>query len=574
MIGPVGGLHVAAAMALFGALLFDALVAEAPANRRLTRIAAAATLLLAMLRLALQARAVAPDDPLGALYPLLARTQFGWAWCLHVAAIVAAALVPARAGVLLSGVALAVLAFWGHGSALEDETRTIALAAQALHLIAAGAWLGGLVPLVLALRRADGIEAARRFSPIGMVAVALLAASAIVNAWLLIGGLASWIGTEYGRLALLKTALFAAMLGLAAVNRFRFVPRGTRRWLRASVALEAMLGLAVALVAGALAATPPSAHTQPWWPLPFRLDSAAFEVPELAEELTVSASVLGAGLMLLVVALVLRKLRLAAAGVAVASLLWAAPSAKLILVDAYPTSFQASPTGFSAASIAAGARLFATHCAACHGPDGKGGGDDKALTDLTAEHVFDHPDGDLFWWISTGKPGSVMPGFAAATTESERWALVDFVHANAYGARGWDRPVPAPDLACETSDGAYPTLSSLRGDPVHLLFEPKPERAAEPGPAPAIVWSAHEIAKSPACAAAGDEIVRAYAIIAGLDPGAMKGTEYLVDSAGYLRARWRDGETPDWRRPEVLARQIAAIERAPLAARAAAPHVH
>src|SRR4051812_13625139 len=122
MIGPVGGLHVAAAMALFGAMLFDALVLSAPANRKIARVAAAATLVLAVARLALQAQGVAPDDPGGALVPLMLRTQFGWAWCVHVACV-AAAVLRGRAGALAAGGALAALAFWGHGSALDDEMR-------------------------------------------------------------------------------------------------------------------------------------------------------------------------------------------------------------------------------------------------------------------------------------------------------------------------------------------------------------------------------------------------------------------------------------------------------------------
>ncbi len=75
--------------------------------------------------------------------------------------------------------------------------------------------------------------------------------------------------------------------------------------------------------------------------------------------------------------------------------------------------------------------------------------------DLTAEHLWAHEDGELFWWLSHGiaaPDGSLaMPGFAAALTEDQRWALIDWVRANNAGvvwaATGaWPRPVQAPEL--------------------------------------------------------------------------------------------------------------------------------
>jgi mono/diheme cytochrome c family protein len=54
--------------------------------------------------------------------------------------------------------------------------------------------------------------------------------------------------------------------------------------------------------------------------------------------------------------------------------------------------------------------------------------------DLTAPHLWDHSEGELYWWISHGMPGPdgapVMPGFAATLTPMARWELIDFLHAN------------------------------------------------------------------------------------------------------------------------------------------------
>ena len=67
-----------------------------------------------------------------------------------------------------------------------------------VHLLAAGAWLGGLPALAMlfaAARRADdpawrglAVGATRRFSWLGIVCVAALLASGIINSWNLLGG--------------------------------------------------------------------------------------------------------------------------------------------------------------------------------------------------------------------------------------------------------------------------------------------------------------------------------------------------------------------------------------------------
>ena len=55
-----------------------------------------------------------------------------------------------------------------------------------------------------------------------------------------------------------KLALVAVMLGLAAVNRFRLMPRGDDRTIARNAALELGLGIIVLLLAGALGQLPPT----------------------------------------------------------------------------------------------------------------------------------------------------------------------------------------------------------------------------------------------------------------------------------------------------------------------------
>lgn len=65
------------------------------------------------------------------------------------------------------------------------------------------------------------------FGTVGTIVVTTLVVTGPINAWLLVGpGNVSTLGTTlYGRLLLAKLALFVAMLGLAALNRFWLTPR-------------------------------------------------------------------------------------------------------------------------------------------------------------------------------------------------------------------------------------------------------------------------------------------------------------------------------------------------------------
>ena len=107
---------------------------------------------------------------------------------------------------------------------------------------------------------------------------------------------------------------------------------------------------------------------------------------------------------------------------------------RVVLVDAYPTSYVPNPLPPGPAMVERGAALFRTHCAPCHGPAGRGDGTAAAAlavppADLTAEHVDDHTDGDIFWWLTYGMAGTAMPGFEHTLSDTERWQLIRFVRS-------------------------------------------------------------------------------------------------------------------------------------------------
>lgn len=229
----------------------------------------------------------------GTTWLVLSQTQFGIAWQIRLLlsiGLVACLLLQKASGArlasgltflagLLAAAYLGSLAFAGHGAEGLGAEQHVHLAADFLHLTAAGLWLGALVPLVLLLvhlRRfqEDGwvsaaARAGSRFSTLGIFAVGILLASGIINAALLLGGMHSLIDTAYGRLLLLKVVLFATMVGLAGINRQYLLPRlsggrGTDgasitvRKLVQSALVEIALGLAIICIVGALGIMPPA----------------------------------------------------------------------------------------------------------------------------------------------------------------------------------------------------------------------------------------------------------------------------------------------------------------------------
>ena len=181
---------------------------------------------------------------------------------------------------VLGAVATASLAWMGHGAATEGPFGRLHLASDVLHALAAAVWIGALAAFVglLTAPSAAGQPALHHalhgFSGIGSVVVALLVLTGLVNSWILVGPnhLPGLFTTPYGQLLSVKLALFVAMVGLAAANRFQHTPAFGRVLvahespdsaliaLRRSVAYETALGLAVlALVAGFGTLPPPSA---------------------------------------------------------------------------------------------------------------------------------------------------------------------------------------------------------------------------------------------------------------------------------------------------------------------------
>lgn len=84
-------------------------------------------------------------------------------------------------------------------------------------------------------------------------------------------------------------------------------------------------------------------------------------------------------------------------------------------------------------SIATGQSLYTTHCASCHGATGLGDGPVGLTLNPRPANLIQHAipgvhtDAQLFEWITNGFPGSQMPPFRNALSDTDRWNLVNFI---------------------------------------------------------------------------------------------------------------------------------------------------
>lgn len=125
---------------------------------------------------------------------------------------------------VLAAIPAALPALTGHSGLGGGHTS--ASVSLALHLLAVGVWVGGLVAVCryLLTNPADGDVAIRRFSVLALVAVLVLAESGLLNASLRMDGFASLITSPYGALILAKGTVLAALIVLGWRQRKRAVP--------------------------------------------------------------------------------------------------------------------------------------------------------------------------------------------------------------------------------------------------------------------------------------------------------------------------------------------------------------
>ncbi len=298
------GLQYAGAVILFGSSLFflyglaevpiPSSIAGRPWAHRLLLIAAIVALAASLTWLTGKTASLTGDlrnaIDWTSLWSIISDTGFGRIGAIRIAALSGAAtlllVLPRSRGLwilqaAIGAVVVASFAWTGHGSMDSGIAGLLHRGSDVVHLLAAGVWIGALIPLSIQLlsstassSRLDVAVVERalvRFSGVGAAVVSTLILSGIVNSWYLIGP-ARWrelFTTPYGRALIVKLALFTLMLILAAANRYRLVPAlrasisasspalATLKALRRSVFAETALALLVVAVVAILGTLAP-----------------------------------------------------------------------------------------------------------------------------------------------------------------------------------------------------------------------------------------------------------------------------------------------------------------------------
>jgi copper transport protein len=228
--------------------------AGAATTGRLGRVAAcglaAALVILPAAALRLVAQLTDLGDPTMTMpdYRALAlaaigHTQWGHMWTAQVvlAIVAAVAFVAARRGSRAAWIVTAITAcllaatpaLAGHAIGVK-QYRVVVVAADILHVIAAGTWVGtlavlaagGLVwPIDGTHDAATGMRIVDAFSPMALVSAALIVASGTIGAWAHLGTLPALWQTYYGRVLMVKVALVMTVLAAGAFNWRRATPR-------------------------------------------------------------------------------------------------------------------------------------------------------------------------------------------------------------------------------------------------------------------------------------------------------------------------------------------------------------
>ena len=299
--------HIGACLLFFGVFAFDRFVASvlAQRSREMTdywqaRLRSIELILLPLgffsgvAWLALVAMTMS-EQPLqmGILKTVWEQTQFGTVWKIRLLILCIATITAilfsfpkphdsaksllAWFQLTTSGCLLASLAWAGHG----QESSLWHLFADVLHLLGAGFWPAGLLPLLLLLRKSRLLASeadwlfinilVNRFSAISLTAVSILVVTGFINSYFLVGSFSNLFNQPYGRWLLAKIIFFCAALTIAAFNLLKLKPRlfvenspekskkGVAQ-LQMNVQLELFFGLAIVIIVAILGILPPAAQ--------------------------------------------------------------------------------------------------------------------------------------------------------------------------------------------------------------------------------------------------------------------------------------------------------------------------
>jgi putative copper export protein len=264
--------------AVIGRASWDRAVLSDAADRarRLAQGALGLALVASITRLAAEA-SIVPESQVGmrTMWEVARDTSWGHGWLLGAVGIILAALGLTAARRVSAGWVIAALgavgltlsqSLTGHAGA-ETDRLTLSITANTIHLLAAGAWIGGLISVILAglpaVRRQDesagraaGSSMVRAYHDIAFPSAILVALTGLANTWLRVGGVAALWSSAYGRVLLTKIVLFLILLLFGYYHwRTAVAPnwdQSSASRFRRTALLELLVGASVLIATAAL----------------------------------------------------------------------------------------------------------------------------------------------------------------------------------------------------------------------------------------------------------------------------------------------------------------------------------
>jgi copper transport protein len=272
---------VARSLLLLGLLLATGSVAAIVgrfASRRTVSMAAIGWVLTAT---GLVALAIAQSQAAQSGFAALINTAIGRGWLDRAAgiAVMLAGLIAmaiGREGSRLRSIGMTIFALGAAGTSVAHSAAGHAaagrwplrftVAAQALHVVGAGAWLGGLAMLIAEMRVAStvSLSAVRRFSNLAAIMLAAVVSTGVLRTYHEVGDWTALLTSPYGRIVLIKIGLLLIIAALGAVNRWRHVPVASSepRLLERTARIEVGLAVLATIAAAVLATLAPPASAE------------------------------------------------------------------------------------------------------------------------------------------------------------------------------------------------------------------------------------------------------------------------------------------------------------------------
>lgn len=276
-----------AAGVLFAALIVTRRQGDRPRILRFARTGAVVGVIATLVAVPIQAMGMTGAGPLAIFRPDvitdLVASSFGQSTIVRLVWLAALLLFLARGAPLIPAViagGAATLSFVLDGHQRSGEPVWLLIIADSVHLGAAALWLGGLVVVAWLVRARriedDPVGAATviaRFSGAALWSLVAVTAAGVAMSWALVRTPRALFSTGYGTLLIVKVALVALVVLIAAYNRFRLVPsivkhdvvptsRAKAAWkqLRTTLVVEIAVVVVVFGVTGVLVTTQPAAE--------------------------------------------------------------------------------------------------------------------------------------------------------------------------------------------------------------------------------------------------------------------------------------------------------------------------